>query len=594
MDPMLDPSWQQRFTATEFGLPRWSDGAPDKLAFISNESGVRQAWAWDRAAGVRRQVSFEAVGVEHVLVAPDGRIVWWFDAVGDERGHWVSAPFEGGRPFPLVPDVPDAWSMGISMSRDVIAVGSSTDEDYRVYVTAGHEPTRLVYADPRPAGVGSDWPEGTGGLSGNARLLCIRHSEHGDILHFALRVLDVGTWETVGDLEDAGTLLDPVAWSPREELLLFTSERGDFERPGLWNPRSGERRDLQVDLPGAVIPLGWYPDGSAILVRQEHEAIDRLHRVDIRSQQASLVADPGGEIDQAAVRPGGDVWLSASDATHPTRTESASDGCIVVPPVPGQEPPPGRPFEHFWFTNPGGDRIQALVLTPEDTGPFPVVMHVHGGPEWHHRNRWEPEIQALVDAGFAVALVNYRGSTGYGIAFRQALIGDPWFPESQDVVACLDALIAEGVVDADRAFLAGWSWGGCLACLNEGLHADRWRAVFAGIPAGDFVAAHWASMPSIRAYDESLFGGNPTQEPDLWAERNPMTYVDRARAPLLVIAGEHDPRCPPEGITPFTDALRGKGVEVQVYLYPAGHHANATAEQIRQVQMILDFFLRYR
>jgi dipeptidyl aminopeptidase/acylaminoacyl peptidase len=116
------------------------------------------------------------------------------------------------------------------------------------------------------------------------------------------------------------------------------------------------------------------------------------------------------------------------------------------------------------------------------------VVRAHGGPEWHHRERWDPEVQAFVDAGYAVACVNFRGSTGYGIAFRKRLAEDLLLGESEDLVACLDALIDEGVGDGAQAFLFGWSWGGTLACLNEGLHPDRWRAVFAGAPGGDLVA----------------------------------------------------------------------------------------------------------
>ena len=586
-----DTRWKLRFTAPEFGLPRWSDAAPDRLAFVSTESGVRQVWLLDRTAGGRRQASHDDVGVEHVLVAPDGRVVWWFDAVGDERGHWVAVPFEGGEPLPLVPGIPDGWSMGIAMVNDTVALGLSTDEDYRVYVAVGTAPARLIYRHERPAGIGRSWPEGAGGLSTDGALLCVRHAEHGDIIHYALRVLDVATGETVGDLEDQGRTLDPVAWSPGGSRLLFTSELGPFERPGVWDPVTGERDDVSVDLPGAVIPLGWYPDASAVLARHEHEAVDRLRRIDVASGRESLVADPGGEIEDAAVRPDGEIWLTVSDTNHPLRPQTASDEPLIE--AAGRPPPPGHPYSSYWFANAHGDRIHAFVVTPEGAGPFPIVMHVHGGPEWHHRVRWEPEIQALADAGFVVALVNYRGSTGYGVAFRERLVGDPWLPESEDVIACLDALIADGVADGDRASFAGWSWGGCLACLNEGLHPDRWQAVFAGIPAGDFVAAHWASMPTIQAYDSTLYGGDPTELPDLWRERNPMTYVDQARAPLLVIAGENDPRCPPEGITPFTDALRARGIVVQAYMYPTGHHANTTDERIRHVEMILEFFRRH-
>ena len=237
--------------------------------------------------------------------------------------------------------------------------------------------------------------------------------------------------------------------------------------------------------------------------------------------------------------------------------------------------------------------MQAFVATPPGDGPHPIVMSVHGGPEWHERDAFDVEVQAFVDAGYAVALVNYRGSTGYGVAFRRSLIGDPWFPETEDVIAGLDALIAAGIADPERVAYSGWSWGGCLACLNEGLHPDRWKAVFAGIPAGDMVAAHYASMPEIQAYDEALYGGAPDEVPDLYRERNPMTYVDRAVAPVLIIAGEQDPRCPIEGITPWVEALRSRGVPVDVHLYPEGHHSNAVDQQIHHMQLILDFFGKY-
>jgi len=584
--------WKSRFRAIELGLPCWSVPAENRLAFVSNEGGVRQVWAFDRSTSERRQVSNEETGVEQALMSPDGRIVWWSDKLGDERGHWVAIPFDGGVPSRLLPDLADNWSMGISLVGGSVAIGQATDDDYRVYVADDGGPTRLLYRHEQPAGVGRYWPEGSGGLSADGSLLCMRHGEHGDIIHAALRVLDTRTGQTVGELEDPGRALDPVEWAPTDPLLLFTSELGAFERPSIWDLSSGDRRDLDVSLPGAVIPLAWYPDGAAILVRQEHEAVDRLHRVDLRTGDTLLVAQPGGEIEEATVRPDGEVWLLVSNTSHPRRPETA-DGRVVVE-TPGDPPPAGRPYRFFWFDNPVGERIQAFVVSPAGAGPFAIVMRPHGGPEWHHRDRWEPEIQALVDAGYAVAGVNYRGSTGYGIAFRERLIGDPGFPESEDVVACLDALIADGVAAEGEVFLAGWSWGGWLACLNEGLNPDRWKAVFAGVPVGDLVAAHWAAMPRIRALDVAWFGGDPDVAPELYRERDPMTYVDRAKAPVLVIAGEQDPRCPLEGVSPWVDALRERGVEVELVLYPAGHDLNDTEENIRQVEMILAFFERHR
>ena len=100
------PAWQRRFSATQVGFPCWSPSAANRLAFVSNESGSWQAWMTDRSTGERRQLSTEPVGVEGVLVAPDGRVVWWRDDTGDERGRWVAVPFEGGEAEPLGPGLP--------------------------------------------------------------------------------------------------------------------------------------------------------------------------------------------------------------------------------------------------------------------------------------------------------------------------------------------------------------------------------------------------------------------------------------------------------------------------------------------------------
>src|SRR5262249_24405671 len=222
----------------------------------------------------------------------------------------------------------------------------------------------------------------------------------------------------------------------------------------------------------------------------------------------------------------------------------------------------------------------------------PTVMSVHGGPGWHEHDRYDPEPQAFVDAGYAVILINYRGSTGYGIAFREALIGNVCFTETEDIIACLDALEAEGRVDPERVFWSGWSWGGCLACFNAGVLPDRWRAVFAGIPAGDMVAAHWASAPELQAWDDAVYGGSPNEVPDAYRRSDPMTYVSAVEAAVLVIAGENDPRGPPEGITPRGRAGRADGGAGGVGIYPEGHHAGSLELQVRHMRLILDFFAR--
>ena len=588
------PAWIRRYTATWLGFPAWSTTAPDRLALISNRGGSSQVWAHDRPSGTWRQVSTEPVGVEAVLVLPDERLSWWSDDTGDERGAMVAQPFEGGEATRAFPDVPDGWSMGVSFAGDRTAIGVETDGRYRVFVVDRGRPARELFASSKAAGVGQDWPGGVGGLSADGTLVCIRHAEHGDILHFALTVRDAESGETVADLVDPGRNLEPGPWSPvkGDQRLAFTSDLGAFERPAIWDAAVNQRTDLAVDLPGAVFPVDWWPDAERLLVRHEHEGRAQLYAVAPDGSGLELVVDPHGSVDDARVRPDGDVWYAAGDGERPARIMSVRDGEVL--PNPDEPAPDGRPYRSYWVDNSHGDPIQSFLVTPDGDGPFPTVMSIHGGPEWHERERFDPETQAFVDAGYAVALVNYRGSTGYGISFREALIGNVCFTESEDIMATLDRLIADGITDPTRVYWSGWSWGGCLACFHAGVTPDRWRAIFAGIPAGDFVAAHWSSAPELQAWDDAVYGGSPDDVPDAYRRSDPMTYVDRVTAPTLIVAGEADPRCPVEGWRPWAEAAEKNGTEVQVELYPTGHHANSTEEQVRHMRLILEFFERHR
>jgi len=588
------PTWVRRFTATSIGFPGWTEADPDRLALVTNRSGSSQVWAVDPREGSWRQISDEPVGVETAWVLPDGRIAWWRDTTGDERGALVAAPFAGGEAARVFPDLPDGWLMGLSFEAGRAAISIEVDGNYRTYVSEPGGSMRELVTTERASGVGSLYPTASGGLSSDGTLACLAHAEHGDILHNAMRVFDVSTGEIGADLEDKGRNLAPVTWSPvsGDQRLAFTSEHGPLERPAIWNVTTDERRDLAFDVPGGAFPVEWFPDASGLLVRHEHRGTAQLLRVDVATSAVTELTELGGDIDGARIRPDGAVWYSISDSVRPARILD-TDGRTVLE-SPDEPPPAGRKYESRFATNPSGDRIQMFVVTPDGPGPFPTVCNIHGGPEWHERDRFDPETQAFVDSGYAVAVINYRGSTGYGIAFREALLHNVCFTETEDILACVDALVAEGTTDPDRVFWNGWSWGGCLACFNAGTQPDRWRAIFAGIPAGDFVAAHNFSAPELQAWDEAAYGGTPEQVPERYARSDPMTYVDAVRAPVLVIAGEADPRCPIEGVMPWVDALRARNHPVDLVVYPEGHHTNSMEGQVANMRRVLAFFEAYR
>jgi dienelactone hydrolase len=593
---MGDTNWKRRFTAPTIADVAWAQAdAPNRLGVVSNESGRWEAWSWDLATGERSVASTSGVGAEEAHVLPDGSgVVWWHDALGDERGRWMVTPFGGGEPRPLLREVPDGWMMGISLVGRFAAVGLSTDALYEVFVGELGSPARSLYRSDRPAGVGREYPQGDGGLSADAGLLCIRHGEGGDILHPGLRVLDAESGTTVGDQIDPGLPMDPVAWSPVEgdQQLAFVQERSGIERPSVWDLALGTRADLPLeDLEGPVEPVAWFPDGAALLLRHERGGRHRLLRLALDAPTTvELVAEVDGTISSAGLRPDGTIWLRFASSRRPPEIRDLSGARVLSLPV--EPPPEGRPMRPIAFSNPHGQTIRGFVIEPDGSPPHPTIVSVHGGPAWHHTDDYDADALAYADHGFAVLLVNYRGSTGYGRAHREAILANIGFPESEDVVAALDHVIGTGITDPTRVFLEGWSWGGYLAMLNAGLNSDRWRAVAAGIPTGDYVAAHYECAPSLRAWDMAVMGGSPMELPELYRERNPMTYVDLVTAPMIVIAGENDSRCPLGSVMVYAHALHVRGKSVEVHTYPGGHHANDVSERVRHIELIVDFFRR--
>jgi dipeptidyl aminopeptidase/acylaminoacyl peptidase len=594
------PLWEQRFRAATQTFPHWGRLAPDRLVYTSDQDGSFQVYAWDRASGEPRRLSNEPVGVgdDAGTVSADGaRVIWFSDPTGDESGRWVATPFEGGEGQDVLPGAPVGWPEGLAVGAE-LAVGVIADrEGFALYVSERGGPAREIHRDADTVSFSSNdyHVEGADrvGLSTDETFVCVEVAQAGDNIHRALLVLDPRSGETVAELADGpGFGLSASGWSPvaGDQRLLIAHERGDLLRPSIWDPVANERADLSVDLPGDAAPLDWWPDASAILLNHRFRGRDRLYRYDLGTGTLTEVVHPAGEILGAGVRPDGSVWLRVASGDRASRVLDDRGEDVLPGPATGLRE--GRPYREWLFRNPAGDTIHGWLVTPEGDGPFPTYLKVHGGPDWLYLDTWWPDVQMLVDEGFAVAMVNYRGSIGYGRTFRDHIIGNIGFPEVEDTVAGLDDLIARGIADPARAVIGGWSWGGYITLLALGTHPDRFVAGVAGVPVGDYMGSYDDSAPGLQAYDRSLIGGVVHDIPEFVAERSPITYVDRVRAPALVLVAENDSRCVPAQVYSYVDALKGAGGDVEVYSYDEGHSSFVLDEELREWRTVLDFLRR--
>jgi dipeptidyl aminopeptidase/acylaminoacyl peptidase len=592
--PDPTPLWQQRFRAPIIGFPTWAKDAPDRLVYASSESGVYQLHVLDRRTGERRQITNEPVGLVSGEITPDGEwVVWHRDTTGDESGVWVAAPFAGGVAEPFVEGLPPGWDEGLAIAARQTVAAVSDRDGFGLYRSEGGRPAvRIATSDESIQLGGSNalmaGPD-QGALSADERYLLYEHAEHGDLIHPSLRVIETESGRVVGDLRDEGRALTGFAWSPipGDPRLAIGHERRGERAPAIWNVETGEIVDLALPWDRLTEVADWWPDARSLLLFELRDGRNYLHRFDLETGEIEQLPTLEGSFTGARVRPDGSVWYRLQRGEHPGIVlQVGREDPVLASPVP---PPPGRPFVPWTYANPHGQKVSGWYVEPDGPKPWPTLFFIHGGPTSVDLDRWSPEVQAYVDMGFCVAMLNYRGSIGFGAAWRDALIGNIGWPEVEDIVAGHEDLVAKGIADPARCVIGGWSWGGYLTLLTHGMHPDRFIAGVAGVPVADYVSAYDDESPLLQAYDRALFGGSPPDVHPLMRERSPITYVDRVKAPLLLLAGEHDSRCPIQQIRNYVARLEARGHPHELYLFGTGHSSYDMDEKVRQLGVVLDY-----
>jgi len=216
------------------------------------------------------------------------------------------------------------------------------------------------------------------------------------------------------------------------------------------------------------------------------------------------------------------------------------------------------------------------------------VLEIHGGPQAHETDRFHAPGQAWLDRGFAFLTLNYRGSTGFGRDYEQAIWGRVGELELDDMVAAREWLVGEGIAQPDGVVVTGGSYGGYMTLLALGRRPDLWAAGVAYVAIADWRLMHEDGI-GLREYQEALFGGTPDQTPELHAAASPISYVDRLAAPLLIIQGRNDPRCPSRQLEVYADEARRLDKDVEVDWFDAGHGHGGIDTRIAWQRRAMEF-----
>lgn len=235
--------------------------------------------------------------------------------------------------------------------------------------------------------------------------------------------------------------------------------------------------------------------------------------------------------------------------------------------------------EDFHCRSRDGTEVQGQIVKPPGYTPgrrYPTVLWIHGGPNGQDQHELIPEgyspsleRQMLAAQGYVVLAVNYRGSTGRGRAFQQAIFADWGHREVEDLLAAVDYVVANGIADPARLGIGGWSYGGMLTDYT--IASDtRFRAAISGAGSGDQVGMYGQDEYALQ-YNAEL--GPPWKNAALYVKLSyPLFHADRIRTPTLFMGGDRDFNVPIAGGEQMYLALRTQGVPTELVVYPGEFH----------------------
>jgi dipeptidyl aminopeptidase/acylaminoacyl peptidase len=251
---------------------------------------------------------------------------------------------------------------------------------------------------------------------------------------------------------------------------------------------------------------------------------------------------------------------------------------------------------HITYPSTDGAAIPALLYTPRDIPAgerLPALIYIHGGPTGQFFRGFDPFAQFLVDLGLVVLEPNVRGSTGYGVAFRDAARKDWGGMDLEDIAAGAAYLRELPYVDPTRLVVFGGSYGGYMTFMAVTKKPDLWRAGVAAVGITDLQRLYATSMEHFKYYLREQMG-DPEQDAALWADRSAINFAQNLRAKLLMVHGTNDPRCPVEQSRVFRDRLielgRREGTDFEyIELSDEGHGSSDIEQKIRTFKILADY-----
>jgi dipeptidyl aminopeptidase/acylaminoacyl peptidase len=238
------------------------------------------------------------------------------------------------------------------------------------------------------------------------------------------------------------------------------------------------------------------------------------------------------------------------------------------------------------------NKVNGILYLPDSNAKnLPLVLFIHGGPVAQDEYSFDLTRQIYAAAGYAVAAVNYRGSSGRGANYTKCIYGDWGNKEVKDIIGVTDYLIKTGVADANKLAIAGWSYGGILT--NYTIATDkRFKAAVSGA-GSSLMLSFYGTDQYISQYEPEL--GKPWENIQKWLDVSyPFFKVKDIKTPTLFMASQADFNVPVVGAEQMYQAFKSVGIPTQLVIYPNQNHGiRVPSYLVHRYNSHLDWFKKY-
>ena len=584
--------------------------APDgeRVAFVSNISGRNNIWTVPAGGGWPVQLTVSDQRQAAPVYSPDGKyIAYQSDHDGNEQWDLFLVSTANGE-VTNITNTPDVAEEAPTFSPDgktlAYVVKPKSGANFEIHLM------NMLTRRSRPltSGTAKEWSYGRPVWSHDGKQVAATLS-HANGRDSNIWIIDIATGKPTNLTGHQGEQLwDVNDWSSDGKTLLVTSNAGNgYDNVALLDVATRKVAWITQDK-WEISGGDFSPDGKLATFTANVDGNVDLYLYDVASKRSEALPLPkglnlpGGGANTQFSRDGSrilyyhngpnapnDVWVYDLRSRRSVQITHSLVGGVSSQDLV-------EPFLVHYPSADGKWQISAFVYIPYNMpreNKLPAIIYIHGGPQSQTVNGFNRQIQSLVNQGYVVIAPNYRGGSGYGKEFLQASQMDMGGGDLADVLAAADWIKKTGYVDPKKLISMGGSYGGYLTMMAVTKAPDLWAA---GVPIVPFV--NWFTEfqnedPLLQESDRATMG-DPVKNKDLWNDRSPIFFIDRVKAPLLIVAGGNDPRCPSEESQQIVDEIKKHGGVAELKIYENEGHGFARIEnQIDSSKRVAEFLKKY-